>query len=91
MSAEASKETRDKSLARRRLSWVLKLRRIKEAHIPSTTLKDQNVRVFLIKMTIQKASQSVISTFPFYIREVKKKSLIKSNFGLKNFFGPKTF
>ena len=51
----------------RSLSWVLKLWDIKEAHIPPTISKNQNVSAFSEKMTAQKASQSLMSTSPYFL------------------------
>ena len=48
----------------RKLSWVLKLWHLTEAHIPPTISKNQKVWAFLKKIVTQKASQTLISTPP---------------------------
>ena len=53
-------------MAGRRLSWVLKLWYLKEAHIRPTIPKHQKVWAFFEKMTAKKALQTLISTPPLY-------------------------
>ena len=60
---ELEKELGRRNLEGRKLSWVLKLWHIREAHIPPAISKNQNVWAFLKIMTGQKASQKYRNVF----------------------------
>ena len=62
----SSYKKKEQGVAARRLSWVLKLWYLEEAHIPPTIPKNHKVRAFSEKMAAQKATQTLIYTPPLW-------------------------